>query len=273
MNRHRGFIPMILCIALIGSLFALPARAAEAPDAPDAPDDLLVEEDAALVVEAMPEEPRAPETMTRALTPALIAMAEQVDQITALADGHRRKGEFAKAEDALAEFPPEKAQDLDGYSRGALAGANFNLGMTYLKRGRYADAAEALERAGRIDTADVKTLYCLGTAYRKQKRYAEAVSALKRAVRLKPDMAPAHFSLGNAYFKQGKATEAESAYREATQKDPKHVPAHFMLGSLAWQQADWAAAADAWAHVLLINPNHAKAKDWLEKAKAKAAEG
>ena len=270
MNRHRGFIPMILCIALIGSLFALPARAAEAPDAPD---DLLMEEDVALVVAAMPEEPRAPETMTRALTPALIAMAEQVDQITALADGHRRKGEFAKAEDALAEFPPEKAQDLDGYSRGALAGANFNLGMTYLKRGRYAEAAKALERAGRIDTVDVKTLYCLGTAYRKQKRYAEAVSALVRAVQLKPDMAPAHFSLGNAYFKQGKSAEAKSAYREATQKDPKHVPAQFMLGSLAWQQADWTAAADAWAQVLRINPNHTKAKTWLARAKAKAAEG
>ncbi len=253
--------------ALILSLILIPSLAIAQEDDTDP----IEEEDIFKAVEAMPEAPK-PKIMTRALTPALAAIAQQVDQVTTMANRYRREGEFQKAEESLAHFPPNKAIELDDYSRLALAGANFNLGMTYLRRKRYDDDVSAFERSIKMDTVDAKTAYCLGTAYRKQKKYPEAVEELNRAIRLNSHLASAYFGLGSALLRQGKPEEAKSAFTQATEKNPRHVASHFMLGSVAWKQSDWKAAAAAWQKVIDINPKHQKAKTWLGKAKAKTGE-
>ena len=258
--RRTGWVGLVILAMLV-----LPQLTAAQED--DA--DLMEEEDVFEAVEAMPDAPK-PKIMTRALTPALAAMAQQVDQVTTMANRYRREGEFEKAEESLAHFPPDKALELDDYSRLALAGANFNLGMTYLRRKLYAEAVSAFERSSMMDTVDAKTAYCLGTAYRKQKRYPEAIEELSRSIRLNSHLASAYFGLGSAYLRQGKLKAAQAAFEQATDKNPRHVASHFMLGSVAWKQSNWNAAAEAWQKVLDINPKHQKAKTWLGKAKAKA---
>jgi tetratricopeptide (TPR) repeat protein len=228
----------------------------------------FLDEDFSSVIEAAAVRGGMPQMMTRALTPALAAMAEQVDQVTDQADRYRREGAFEKAEASLAHFPPEKASDLDDFSRMALAGANLNLGTSYQRIDRYRNAATAFSRAARFDTSDYRSEYSLGTAYRKLEHYDQAIAALNRSIALNPDFASSYFSIGSVYFNQGKADLARTAYSAAAEKDPNHVAAQFMLGSVAWNEQDYEAAASAWRRVLEINPNHSKAKEWLDKAVA-----
>lgn len=241
-----------------------------APLCADIPDDesLFEDEDFGAVMTAATRSVIPEAMMTRALTPALAAMAEQVDQITNMADRYRREGNFERAEESLAHFPPDKAGDLDDFSRLALAGANLNLGTSYQKLKRYGNAASAFTRATRFDSTDYRSAYSLGTAYRKQKEYDQAIEALERSIVLNPDFASSHFGLGSVYFKQDSAKKARVAFTNATEKNPTHLAAHFMLGSVAWNEQDYKAAAAAWRRVLEIRPNHAKARTWLAKAEA-----
>ena len=259
---NRAMLGMVACI-LIPSL--LPGLLfAEAP----ADESLFEDEDFFEVLENAAVRGTMPTTMTRALTPAMAAMAQQVDQVTDQANRYRREGEFEKAEESLAHFPPANAGELDNFSRLAMAGANLNLGTSYQKVSRYQNAAVAFARAARFDTSDYRSEYSLGTAHRKLGNYEEAIAALGRSITLNSDFASSHFGLGSAYLKQGEPEQAKNAYASAIQKNPNHLASHFMLGTVAWNEQDYEAAAAAWRRVLEINPNHSKAKTWLAKAVA-----
>ena len=202
--------------------------------------------------------------------PQLFGMAAEVDRAAESAAEYRKQGEYAKAEAILAEFPAGGSEQLDEYSRLALAGANFNLGMTYLRNRQYEKAVKFFEIADRFDSTSAMGAYFLGTAYRKAKHYDKAVVTLKRAIGLSPDFPSAHFSLGNAYFVLGEYSQAKRAYEKAVALNPLHIPAHYMLGSVAWRQGRIEDAVASWEQVLEIDPDHEKARSRLARAKGYA---
>ncbi len=196
--------------------------------------------------------------------------AAEVNRATESAAKYRKQGEYLKAEEILAEFPTGQAEQLDEYSRLSLAGANFNLGMTYLRNRQYARAVKFFEIADRFDSSNSMGAYFLGTAYRKAKHYDKAIVTLKRAIGLSPDFPSAHFSLGNAYFVLGEYSQAKRAYEKVVGLNTLHVPAHYMLGSVAWRQGRIGDAVASWEQVLEIDPGHEKARARLARAKGYA---
>lgn len=86
--------------------------------------------------------------------------------------------------------------------------ANFNLGGTLYKQGRYDDAAASYQKLAQ-DGTDVRrqasTYYNLGNTYVKQRKLDEAIEAYKSALRLVPEDKEAKFNL--AYAKKLKQEE------------------------------------------------------------------
>ena len=199
--------------------------------------------------------------------PQPYGQAAEVDRATESAAEYQKRGEYAKAEAILAEFPPDGAEQLDEHSRLALAGANFNLGVTYLQNRQYERAVKFLEIAERFDSSSTKFL---GSAYRKARQYDKAIVTLKRAIGLSPNFPSAHFNLGNAYFVLAEYSQAKRAYERAVGLNPLHVASHYMLGSVAWRQGRIEDAVASWEQVLAIDPGHEKSRSRLAQVKSRA---
>jgi tetratricopeptide (TPR) repeat protein len=86
----------------------------------------------------------------------------------------------------------------------------YNEGLDLAKRGHWARAAGAFERAVQVRDAFPEAWNGLGYALRQQARYPEAVRAYERALALRPDYVEALEYLGEAYVRMGKLDEART---------------------------------------------------------------
>jgi tetratricopeptide (TPR) repeat protein len=85
---------------------------------------------------------------------------------------------------------------------------SYNDGLDFAKRGAWARAAGAFERAVQLRDAFPEAWNGLGYALRQQARYPEAVKAYERALALRPNYVEALEYLGEAYVRMGKLDEA-----------------------------------------------------------------
>ena len=93
--------------------------------------------------------------------------------------------------------------------------------MTYANLYRFREAAEAGERAIRLDPGSAEAHYRLGRAYCLSGRHEEAAESLRRAVSLRPRYAEAHSDLGAVYLLLGKKAAALDAYRRVRALSPE----------------------------------------------------
>jgi peptidoglycan/xylan/chitin deacetylase (PgdA/CDA1 family)/uncharacterized caspase-like protein len=121
------------------------------------------------------------------------AMAQMQDQLAAIRGDRGATGGGTEGDQA-------EAQLLHTY------------GLTMFRKGKYAEAYEAIRRAAEIDDSDVEIVNNLGYMLQKLGAYEASLPQLQRVIELDPERAVAYLNLGDSYRELDRADEARAAY-------------------------------------------------------------
>jgi len=105
----------------------------------------------------------------------------------------------------------------------------INLGNIYFSEEKYAEAAEAYEKAVKL-WQSAGNHYALGQAYLKAGRYSEAERQFNAVLRKEPDKPSGYYGLGLNFSKQGRYEEAITQFKAAIQTNPKFYDGYAELG-------------------------------------------
>lgn len=97
----------------------------------------------------------------------------------------------------------------------AWAGAEFLLGYAALEGGRPHVAAESIQRAARLEDANLEVFEQLGQAYGRIRCFQDAAEAFERAIALSPQEFDAYLSVSYAYGRLGWHEKATGALQRA----------------------------------------------------------
>lgn len=134
-----------------------------------------------------------------------------------------------------------------------------HLGLAYQGLNQPVKAADAYQRAVRIDRNQSAPRYNLGTLYLDQGHLPQAVSELAAFVSLRTNSAPGYVKLGTALLRQKRADEAEKALTQALRIDPKDAEAYNLLGLSHVQRKRPRDAIQAFDNALRVNPTYGPA--------------
>src|ERR1019366_3752266 len=99
------------------------------------------------------------------------------------------------------------------------------LGNVRVAQGNLAKAAEAYERALKLDPTNLRALENLGNYYALLDP-DKALSYYQRYVELNPRDADIYFQMAIVHQKRGKASQALTYYRKSLEWDPQQVASH-----------------------------------------------
>ncbi len=100
----------------------------------------------------------------------------------------------------LTPVAPSHAQQFQAVGDFA---THYGEGIEHYRAGRYRDAAEAFEKALRLDPGNAVAYNNVGSAYVEAGLYSEAITPLSRAISLRPEMPAAYRNLGRAWYGLG----------------------------------------------------------------------
>jgi tetratricopeptide (TPR) repeat protein len=123
---------------------------------------------------------------------------------------------------------------------------------------------EALERVGsalRLDPGSARGLETEGLIQLRRGDWARAREASQRAVEIDPRRADAWNNLGAAYYYLGQGAEAVAAWRQAVDRDPRQFEALFNLGFKALEVGDVELARWALRRFLEVAPGEQYGED------------
>lgn len=131
----------------------------------------------------------------------------------------------------------------------------FQLGWTYYKQGRCADALKQFEVAGKVAEQPQYTLYlnwalvydCAGQPER-------ALERIRQAIALSPS-AHTYSILGMLYGKRGNTKEALAALDTAVKLDPNFQPAWVFLGATYGSAGELAKSVEAYRRAIALKPD------------------
>lgn len=112
------------------------------------------------------------------------------------------------------------------------AQAEFAQAVQALKRGRDGDALRILNGIARKYPGLPGPFTNLGLVYIKEGKFNEAKQALLQATTIKPDDAVAYNHLGVVYRELGEFKQAQQAYEQALKYKPDYADAHLNIGIL-----------------------------------------
>ncbi|HZS50674.1 MAG TPA: tetratricopeptide repeat protein [Bryobacterales bacterium] len=128
-----------------------------------------------------------------------------------------------------------------------------------LEAGKYAEAAELLEKAVAADPKDYRARFNLAFAYTQLHRETEAIAQYTKVVEQQPDLAPARLNLGILLLRQEKASAAVPHLELAAEKRLQDFRAQFYLGEALLKAGLSGRAAAAYQRALAIDPKSAAA--------------
>jgi tetratricopeptide (TPR) repeat protein len=141
-------------------------------------------------------------------------------------------------QDAEIKFPAEES-------------ITFELGATFDKMKRYADAEAAFRKLIARDPENAAALNYLGYMFAERgERLDESVDLLKRALQIEPHNGSFLDSIGWAYFKSGKLDLAEENLRRAADQLPANSVVQDHYGDLLSRLGRHDAAIEAWTRAL-----------------------
>lgn len=149
--------------------------------------------------------------------------------------------------------------------------ARFLLGSAYFEIRQFQLAAEQLEFVRSSPGFAENALYFLEESYRKSGNAARAEQAFVELTKLKPDSALVHKLLGTAYDTQGRFPEALAEFQTASLSDPGLPEVRFDAGLLCLKLHDEAAARKWFEAELKLNPCYAAAHYYLGDIDRKAS--
>lgn len=149
-----------------------------------------------------------------------------------------------------------------------LSGAWQDLGLAFIKLGRWSEAVESFSELGKRQPDSVEVAYFHALSLFNAGRVSEAEREVRRALRLDAGTSAAHTLLGIILASRGGGarTEAAEALSQATALDPTSFDAHFYLGRVQYALRDYQAAAKALRTAVTINPRHPEARFFLGTA-------
>jgi tetratricopeptide (TPR) repeat protein len=154
-----------------------------------------------------------------------------------------------------------------------LYGALQDLGLAFIKLGRWNDAIEAFSELARRQPDSVEVAYFYALSLYNAGRVPEAEREARRALRLDAGTSAAHTLLGIILASRGGSdAEAAESLSQATALDPASFDAHFYLGRVQYALRDYQAAAKALRSAVALNPRHAEARFFLGTALESAGE-
>ena len=121
------------------------------------------------------------------------------------------------------------------------------LGAAAIKRGRFAEAVQLLERAAAAQKKNPFIAMNLGEALRRSGRALDAVPHYRNAINLKPGFVEAQAQLGEALRAAGQVAEAMQAYRAALKRKPDLLIALKGLALTALRTRDFEEAVALFA--------------------------
>ena len=125
-----------------------------------------------------------------------------------IADIHRVKGDFTKAERSYAAAASLEPRSFD---------AQYYHGLTLHFLNRLAESVRAYLRALAIQPDDFNANLNIATAYFQLSEPRQAIAYAERAIRLAPASGPAHANLGAVYAALGRHEEAVRQYEAAAE--------------------------------------------------------
>ena len=174
-----------------------------------------------------------------------------------LAKVHNGKGQFNLA---LQEI--QQALRFEPNAPDALLGE----AAVYASLGRQDEAESIYRKAASLRPHYWGGYYELGAFYFRHRRFADAAEAFQRALEITPDNAVVHATLGGMMQIIGKDSESEEHLRRSLELQPSYV-AYNNLGALYYRQRRWAESAAMLRKALAINAN-----DWQTWANLGIAE-
>ncbi|MBN2582888.1 MAG: tetratricopeptide repeat protein [Planctomycetes bacterium] len=188
------------------------------------------------------------------------ALAIEPGNLTArsgLAQALARGGQW---EAAIEEFEGVLADEP------AFQEALTNYGLVLLMRGQYDRAIDVLHRALENDPQDADALCNLGTTLSQAGgRWVEAAEAFERALKLEPRKLEAYVGLAEVAEKQGRYRTAVPHWRKVVELQPQSAVALFRLSRAQAEAGDTAAAIEGLQRVLQMSPGHTGARQLLKR--------
>ena len=117
---------------------------------------------------------------------------------------------------------------------------------------------------------DASTHSELGTTYGRQGRLAEALASFQRAVELDPQYGLAHLGMGTVLFRMGQPDRAILSYEQACRVQPDLVESYQDLGYAYAARGRLREAIATWEQLLLQVPDHPNARRWIRQARAQS---
>jgi tetratricopeptide (TPR) repeat protein len=132
--------------------------------------------------------------------------------------------------------------------------AQFVLGLTAYRSGRYEEAVDCIARAIAAEEANPDYHYYYAGACVGLGRFEPAIASYQRALALNGDHIAARQEMGHLLASRGRLEEAERCYREVLRRRSDYSPALAGLGDLLAQRGRFDEAADAFRKALEFNP-------------------
>jgi tetratricopeptide (TPR) repeat protein len=125
------------------------------------------------------------------------------------------------------------------------------------------DAVDAYQKVMELNPGDAGALVNLGSTYYRLRKFAEAEKYYLAAIEADPAYPLAQFNLGNLSDEQGRIPEAFEHYRRALALNPHYADAHFNLALLCERQGDALKAVHHWKAYLKLD----NCGEWAEIAR------
>lgn len=138
-----------------------------------------------------------------------------------------------------------------------------NLGITFSKQGKFAEAILFYQRALALEPNYVTAYYNLGNAFKRVGKISEAIEVYQRALALNPHSAEMHLNLGNIFQEQGQFAKAIASYQQALILNPNYLEAHYNQGIALSKQGKIDEAIKCYQYVLTLNANDVEAHNNL----------
>ncbi|MEW6367304.1 MAG: tetratricopeptide repeat protein [Acidobacteriota bacterium] len=98
--------------------------------------------------------------------------------------------------------------------------------------------------------------YIVGSGCMKKGRYAEALEYLQKAVEENPKLAEAYLNIGNIHVRLGQDEKAFDAYRSAVRSDARFGRAYFNTGSLHLKRREYEEAVKSYLDAIRLEPTY-----------------
>ncbi|HKP46426.1 MAG TPA: tetratricopeptide repeat protein [Pyrinomonadaceae bacterium] len=154
------------------------------------------------------------------------------------------------------------------------ARALLEQGKEYYRNDQDEKAADAFQRALKLDGDLAEAHFRLGLAYEAlgqaheaEETYKKAVEKYKKYLDEHKDDAEGHYNLGQTYAGLHLYSEAVREYRQATRLKSDDADIYYDLGTALTRLAQYDEAAAAFSKSLEIDPENYRAQDALEEAR------